>query len=246
MAENNKSILEYLAFKLPIYGVILFLILNLTAMFVYPGGTYQNPELEVYKFTQNYFSDLGRTVTMDQTSNFFSSFIFNNSLMMIGILFGLFYFYLPKLFTENNTAHQLSRIASWIAISSGIAFAGVGLTPSDLYLDGHMFFVRWAFRSFLVVAVIFIIAIYKAPEWQNKYALIYIGFALVLLGYILIMDFGPNGKETMRGLIIQVVAQKTIVMAFIVSVYFKSKGALEIYKQKSVNKILFVSSENQS
>lgn len=234
MAEKNKSILEYLAFKLPIYGVIIFLILNLTAMIVYPGGTYQNPEIERYMFTQNYFSDLGRTIAMDETQNFLSSFVFNNSLLMIGILFGLFYFYLPKLFNQNLMAFKLSKIASWIAITSGIAFAGVGLTPSDLYLDEHMFFVRWAFRSFLIVAVIFIIAIYKAPEWQNKFAFIYIGFSLVLLGYILIMDFGPDGKETMRGLVIQVIAQKTIVMAFIISVYFKSKGALEIYKQKMV------------
>ena len=75
MAENKKSILEYLSYKLPFYGVILFLILNLTAMVIYPGGTYQNPELEIYKLTQNYFSDLGRTFTMDETQNFFSSFI---------------------------------------------------------------------------------------------------------------------------------------------------------------------------
>ena len=235
MTKNNKFILEHLAYRLPLYGVILFLIFNFTAILLYPGGTYQNPELEIYRFTQNYFSDLGRTLTMDQTQNFFSSFIFNNSLILIGILFALFYFFLPNLFNENKSAHLYSKIASVIAITSGVAFAGVGLTPSDLYLDGHMFFVRWAFRSFLIAAVIFIFAIYKAPEWQNKYAMIYIGFAFVLLGYNLIMDFGPSGKESMQGLIIQVVAQKIIAMAFIITVYLKSTGALEIYNKKSIN-----------
>ena len=232
MKKNKNSIVEYLAYKLPFYGVIMFVLLNLIAMWIYPGGTYQNPEIEIYKFTQNYFSDLGRTITMDETPNFFASFIFNNSLLMIGILFGLFYFYLPNLFSQNKMAYHISRIASLIAITSGIAFSGVGFTPSDLYLDGHMFFVRWAFRSFLIVAILFIIAIYKAPEWKNKYALIYIGFAFVLLGYILIMDFGPNGKDTMEGLVTQVVAQKTIVIAFVVSVYFKSKGALDVYSNQ--------------
>ncbi|MAJ43853.1 MAG: hypothetical protein CMF96_03785 [Candidatus Marinimicrobia bacterium] len=235
MTENKKFSLEYLSYRLPYYGVIIFIIFNFIAMILYPGGTYQNPDLEIYKFTQNYFSDLGRTLTMDQTQNFFSSFIFNNSLLMIGILFGLFYYFLPNLFICNSSAHLLSKIASGIAITSGIAFAGVGLTPSDLYLDGHMFFVRWAFRSFFIASVIFIIAIYKAEEWDNKYSIIYIGFTLILLLYILIMDFGPKGKESMQGLIIQVVAQKTIAMAFIISVYMKSKGALEIYKQKTLN-----------
>ena len=232
MTNNKTSTIKYLAYRLPLYGVITFVLLNLISMWIYPGGTYQNPEFETYMFTQNYFSDLGRTVAMDETPNFFASFIFNNSLLMIGILFGLFYFHLPTLFIKNKTAYNFSRIASIIAITSGIAFAGVGFTPSDLYLDEHMFFVRWAFRSFLIVALLFIIAIYKAPEWKNRYALIYIVFALVLFSYLLIMDFGPNGKDTMDGLVTQVVAQKTIVFAFVVSIYFKSKGALEVFSNQ--------------
>ena len=233
--KKNQSISEYLAYNLPFYSVIIFLIFNLVAMFLYPGGTYQNPELNRYMFTQNYFSDLGRTNTINGIHNFLSSFIFNNTLMIMGLSIVYFYFHLPKLFKKNTIAYNLSRIASLIAITSGISFMGVGFTPSDLYLDEHMFFVRWAFRSFLIVAIIYIIAIFNAPDWPNKYALIYIGFALTLFSYILIMDFGPNGKESMEGLIIQVVAQKIIAIAFVISVYFKSTGALEIYKQKAVN-----------
>ena len=229
MPKSNFSVTEYSAYHLPFYGVIAFIIFNLIAMWNYPGGTYQNSELETYMFTQNYFSDLGRTMTMDNTQNFYSAFVFNLSLTMIGLLMSLFYFYLPNLFRENSTAHNFARIASIIAVTSGIAFAGVGFTPSDLYLDEHMFFVKWAFRSFLIVAILFIVAIYQAPEWKNRYALIYFGFAIVLFGYVLIMEFGPNGKETMEGLIFQAVSQKIIVLAFVVSVYFKSEGAKEVY-----------------
>lgn len=232
MTKNNFSVLEYSAYHLPLYGVTAFVIFNIIAMWIYPGGTYQNSELDTYMFTQNYFSDLGRTLTMDNTQNFYSAFVFNLSLTMIGLLMCLFYFYLPNLFRENVTAHNLAKIASIIAITSGVAFAGVGFTPSDIYLDEHMFFVKWAFRSFLIVALLFIIAIYKAPEWKNKYALIYIGFASILFGYVLIMEFGPNGKDSMEGLVTQVVAQKTIVIAFVVSVYFKSKGALDVYSNQ--------------
>ena len=233
--KKNQSINEYLAYHLPYYGVILFLIFNLIAMLMYPGGTYQDVKIDRYLFTQNYFSDLGRTLTVNGTPNFLSSFIFNNTLVIMGTLISYFYFFVPNLFCQNQTSHKLSKIGSAIAISSGIAFVGIGLTPSDLYLDAHIFFVKWAFRSFLIVAIIYIIAIFKASEWKNKYALIYVGFAVTLFLYILIMDFGPNGKDSIEGLIIQVVSQKIIAFVFVVSVYFKSMGAKEIYNQKSAN-----------
>ena len=183
MPKSNFSVTEYSAYHLPFYGVIAFIIFNLIAMWNYPGGTYQNSELETYMFTQNYFSDLGRTMTMNNTQNFYSAFVFNLSLTMIGLLMSLFYFYLPNLFRENSTAHNFARIASIIAVTSGIAFAGVGFTPSDLYLDEHMFFVKWAFRSFLIVAILFIVAIYQAPEWKIDMP----SFILVLQLYYLAM-----------------------------------------------------------
>jgi len=232
MNKPNFSITEYLAYHLPMYGAISFILLNLIAMIIYPGGTYQNPEFNSYMFTQNYFSDLGRTLTMDSTSNFYSSFIFNFGLFMIGSLTCFFYFYLPNLFKQNSTSHKISIGASIIAITSGIAFSGIALTPSDLYLDAHMFFVRWAFRSFLIVAIFYIIAIYNAPEWNNKYALLYIAFAFVLFGYVLVMEFGPDGKETLYGLTFQVIAQKIIVISFVISIFFKSMGAKEVYRKR--------------
>ena len=57
MSKSNFSVTEYSAYHLPFYGVIAFIIFNLIAMWIYPGGTYQNSELETYMFTQNYFSD---------------------------------------------------------------------------------------------------------------------------------------------------------------------------------------------
>ena len=229
MTDIN-TMCRHAAFHLPVYGVAAFILLNILAMFIYPGGTYQEPDLNSYKFTMNYFSDLGRTMTMNGTNNFFACFLFNLNLLMIGSLMVVFFYYLPELFKQNKTAYMLCRISSLIAITSGIAFAGVGLTPSDLYLDEHMFFVRWAFRSYLLVAVLFIPTILKAPEWKNKYAAAYVFFALFLLTYNLIMDFGPDGKETMEGLVFQVVAQKIIVLAFSITIMIKSLGARHNFK----------------
>ncbi len=230
MSKINIPNMRFLAFSLPLYGAISFALLNIVAMVIYPGGTYQNPEFESYSFTQNYFSDLGRTQTMDGTPNFFSSFIFNNGLLMVGCFTCFFYFYLPVLFNQNSKVHNIAKIASVIATSSGIAFAGIALTPSDLYIDAHMIFVNWAFRSYLIAAILYIIAIFQSPKWKNKYALLYFIFALILFAYVLIMEFGPDGKDSLYGLTFQVISQKIIVIAFIISTIFISNGAKKVYK----------------
>ncbi|MBT4735084.1 MAG: hypothetical protein HOK52_09515, partial [Candidatus Marinimicrobia bacterium] len=48
MLKNNVTSIEHLAFRLPLYGAIGFILFNMIAMVVYPGGTYQNPACESY------------------------------------------------------------------------------------------------------------------------------------------------------------------------------------------------------
>ena len=44
------------------------------------------------------------------------------------------------------------------------------------------------------------------------------------------MDFGPDGKETMEGMIFQVVAQKIIVLNFIFTLLITSIGSQKIFR----------------
>ncbi len=231
MSKNKLPAVEYFAFHLPLYAAIGFILFNIIAMFIYPGGTYQNPELSSYVFSQNYFSDLGQTLTMGGKPNFYASFFFNNGLLIIGVLTCLFYFYLPILFKQNLKIHKIAIFASVIGITTGIAFSGIALTPSNLYLDAHMFFVHWAFRSYLIVSILYIVAIFKSTEWDNKYAILYILFALTLFAYVIIMEFGPDGKDSLYGLMFQVVSQKIIVISFIISTIFISNGAKDVFKK---------------
>ena len=62
--KKNQSISEYLAYHLPFYSVIIFLIFNLVAMFLYPGGTYQNPELNIKCFVNDELKQDGNTRDM--------------------------------------------------------------------------------------------------------------------------------------------------------------------------------------
>ena len=69
----------------------LFIIFNIIAMFVYPGGTYLNNLNPGYSFTKNFLSDLGRTMSFSDEVNFFSAQFFNMSLILTGSVFVYFY-----------------------------------------------------------------------------------------------------------------------------------------------------------
>ena len=76
----------------PRAAAAVFIIFNLVAMQLYPGGTIHNPHSANYHLTQNYFSDLGRAVAYNGVQNFHSSLIFNLTLLITGITFSIFYF----------------------------------------------------------------------------------------------------------------------------------------------------------
>ena len=57
ITKRNYTWLTYV----PQSSLLLFILLNLIAMYLYPGNTYHNHLTNKYIFTQNFLSDLGRT-----------------------------------------------------------------------------------------------------------------------------------------------------------------------------------------
>ena len=73
----------------------LFIIFNIIAMFVYPGSTFLNNSSEGYSFTQNFLSDLGRTMSFSGQINYFSAQFFNMSLILAGTVFSFLCYCFP-------------------------------------------------------------------------------------------------------------------------------------------------------
>ncbi|MED5219233.1 MAG: hypothetical protein VX630_02870, partial [Candidatus Neomarinimicrobiota bacterium] len=96
----------------PRAAAAVFIIFNLVAMQLYPGGTIHNPHSANYHLTQNFFSDLGRAVAYNGVQNFHSSLIFNLTLLITGITFSIFYFTLPEFFRHSRTNHTLAKIGT--------------------------------------------------------------------------------------------------------------------------------------
>ena len=117
---------------MPTYGMIAFVCLNLMAMYFYPGGNMNNPNQIGYYFSYNFFSDLGATMSHSGESNLVSCFLFNSSLCIVGITFGMLFYTIKNFFSDYPI---FSLIATILGIIGCISFIGVAFTPSNLYLD---------------------------------------------------------------------------------------------------------------
>ena len=208
----------------PRAAAAVFIIFNLVAMQLYPGGTIHNPHSANYQLTQNFFSDLGRAVAFNGAQNFHASLLFNLTLLIIGVSFSIFYFVLPDFFRRSKANHTIATIGTVFGLLSGLSFIGLALAPSDLYLNVHIIFANGIFRMTLATSLCFGIVIYRSDVMPSKYAFGYGIFALFLAVYIGIGEFGPNARESEAAMIFQVISQKLIVVIFLLSVVYQTFG----------------------
>ena len=207
----------------------LFIILNLAAMVFYPGSTFRDHFSSGYSFTQNFLSDLGRTVTFSQDINFLSSQLFNMSLILAGSVFTLFYLQVRKVFSADDQKN-LALLGSFFGIMGGLSLMGVGLTPSDLYLDLHIICANWLFRFMFIASLLYTIVIFRHSTFKNKYASGYLIFTITILLYIIISELGPGPKVSHFALVLQVVSQKIILLIFMGAIYIQTLGLQKLQK----------------
>ena len=156
---------------------------------------------------------MGRTITFSNKINFISSQIFNISLILAGIVYFLFYFNVIKIF-KSLKQKILAYIGSMFGMLGGFSLIGVGLTPSNLYLDLHIFFANWLFRFMFFASLLYSIIIYYDLKYENKYAIGYLFFTVCILFYIIISELGPSPQISNFALVLQVVSQKIILIIF--------------------------------
>tara|TARA_B100000131_G_C18089681_1_gene601662 strand:+ start:1082 stop:1756 length:675 start_codon:yes stop_codon:yes gene_type:complete len=223
--KTNKIWLEIM----PKVVLLMFIIINGIAIFLYPGSTYRNHNTEGYLFTQNFLSDLGRTYTFSNELNFISSQLFNLSLILAGTIYIFFYFYIQKLFININK-QNIAIIGSFFGVLGGVALIGVAFTPANLYLENHILSANWLFRFMFISSLTYTYLILKHPKLKNIYASGYFLFSIIILLYILISEFGPSPKDSDFALLLQVVSQKLILFVFMTSIYIQSLGIKKLNK----------------
>lgn len=218
-------------YKYVVIGCGIFLLLTVIAMFTYPGGNANDEWTEGYDFFRNFFSDLGRYRLVNGNPNTASFILFFIALSIAGSSLILFFMAFRNFFTQDRINNWASLAGTGFGVVAGVCFIGVAFTPYDLYLDMHVDFVFWAFRTFLITVCIFAFVIFRQDVYPRKYGWVFLLFAFFLAGYILLLEFGPSAK-TPSGMIIQATGQKLIVYISILTAMTQSWLAYQIRKDE--------------
>lgn len=217
-------------FQIVMWGCGLFVISTFIAMLIYPGGTRFDPKAPGYTFFQNFFSELGFTVTRGGFPNPVAAPLFFIALTLAGFVLVLFFVVSPQFFWQKGLIKVLSLCGSFFGVISGLAYVGIAFTPANLLPGPHADFVLLAFRAFLLAVVFYILAIFFNREYPNRFAGLYLVFAGLLTAYILLITRGP-GLDTAQGVMIQATGQKIIVYAAILTIFIQSWGAARLLEK---------------
>ncbi len=213
-------------------GCGLFIVLTLIAMLTYAGGAVENHAGAGYSFTHNFLSNLGMITALSGRPNWVSAILFFIALSMAGAALVIFFILFRRLFQGTHLQYALSLIGTTIGVLSGISFIGIAFAPADIARPAHIQFVMWAFRLFPLAVLCYVPVLFIDRRYPKVYAWIFAAFSLMLIGYYLLMTNGPSYTSP-QGLVIQVVGQKVIAYASILSIGIQSLGAYRFLRNRS-------------
>jgi hypothetical protein len=205
-------------------GCALFVVLTLIAMLTYAGGTVDDNAAKGYSFTHNFLSNLGMVTALSSESNWVSAVLFFISLGAAGTCLVIFFILFLRFFQDSRLQRILSMTGSTLGVLAGISFIGIAFSPADLVRSLHVQFVMWAFRLFPLAVLCYVPVMFLNKRYPKPYAWVFAIFCLMLIGYYLLLTNGPSFTSP-EGLVIQVVGQKVISYASIISIFIQSLGA---------------------
>lgn len=199
---------------------VLFTISVGIAIYFYPGGNIHDSSQIGYSFTHNFLSDLGGYKSHSGEVNFLSSFFFGFSLVLF-FFAGIAFLFIPNLFRDNSLNFKLAICGSICFAFGSIFFAGVGLTPHDLYMEMHIFFALNAFRFMIPGSFLFLIVLYRSKV-KNHFAFTIFFLMISTFAYVLYQIYGGNPLENIENMSQQATIQKLIVLVNILCVFIIS------------------------
>ena len=210
-------------------GILIFVIFNTIAMLLYPGGTILDSNTVGYHFFYNYFSNLGEWTARNGEINTVSAYLFNSSLIIFAISYFSFFISFIKLEVKainSKLLNVLLVLSILISILSFVFIAVFSAEDGSVFL--HMVFVKLAFRSLFIHSVLQTYVVFKISEFDQLLSFASLGFTIILLFFLIIMDFGPSPHSSQNSLFIQVTAQKVMVTSIMIYFFFQIRTALRI------------------
>jgi hypothetical membrane protein len=198
---------------------------------IYPGGTFRNHNTEGYTFSQNFLSDLGRTVAFNGDENYFGAILYIIGLSFAGIMTIMMFVKLPEIFSQDKWTKRCLLLSRILGVMAGISLIGIACIPNNLFDIPHTIFVNIAFVKLLQSLTLLMFCIYRTAQFPNKYGYILLFSNSVLLGFILLKILGPSIHTSDIGLVYQAISQKIMVAALLVSLSFLSLGTKRIWNE---------------
>jgi hypothetical protein len=214
-------------------GCGLFIILTLIAMLTYAGGTTDDHAARGYSFTHNFLSNLGMLTAISGRPNWVSAVLFFISLAMAGACLVIFFVLFIYFFQHSRLQTILSLTGSGFGILAGLSFMGIAFAPADIARPAHIQFVMWAFRLFPLAVLFYVPVMFIDKHYPRLYAWVFAIFCLLLIGYYLLLTNGPDINSA-QGLVVQVVGQKVIAYASILSIGLEALGAYQFLGKKTL------------
>ena len=145
----------------------------------------------------------------------------------MGIIIALFYYNIYDLFLEKGIKSIILRQLQSFGIIAGFFFSGVGVFPTDIAFNYHVFFANNAFYLLLIVSILHTYTIYKTKILSNQYALGYLIFCIFLIMYVGLLMYGGNPSEGMSKGMFQVkhvMSQKLITLIIMCATLHQTIG----------------------
>ena len=204
------------------FVTIFFVIAFIIASYFYPGGNIHDTAQSGYSFTHNFLSDLGGLESHSGEDNIISSVFFNLS-MLLFFFIGISFLFVPILFKENKSTFILAIIGSLFFFIGSMFFAGVGLTPYDVFFDLHVFFALNSFRLMIPASLIYLI-VFLRSSLSGKYITVITSFLILVTAYVIYLNFGENPLSNKEAMIVSATIEKFIAFMSVMTVFSLSFG----------------------
>ena len=173
MALSWKRLSAFLG----ILGGIIFVIVTFIAMLTYPGG---------YSFFDNYFSELGLTVT-NGTPSLLNYALFIVACSSAALCLIPFLLAMQTVFTETKSLTALSWTGTIFGIAAAPNLAFLAIFAANIQIGLHGLTTLLFFFLITLGILVYSIAILLKKEYPNLYAII--GLAVVVICFLLIGAF---------------------------------------------------------
>ena len=215
------------------FVTIFFIVSVFVSIFFYPGGNIHDPSQIGYSISHNFLSDLGGYKSHSGLPNLISFLIFNFS-MTLFTLIGISFLFIPKLFKEDIISFIISIIGSAFLFFGTLFFAGVGLTPYDLYLDEHIFFAINAFRLLVPGLVLYFFVLIRSSV-SKKYSVMIFCLLFFTFLYVVYQIISDSPLTSIDQMVEQAIIQKIITLVNIICMFFLSFAFSERLKDIKLN-----------